>query len=320
MYRRTLLNQFLIFLVLASPAWVRADEPKRTPRDEALSHEEALKLNEEMRAAGVPQIFIDTRYVEIDTSMYNLFIDGYQPTRPDDNVLPAVATHVIQVVPKNAMREMTDREDKPIPFGMRHLYSDMSGDSHFEGVVLNGVVEIKLGTTEYDFYDHSTPKTFPEDPKQSEKLIGVEYLYSPRLLVFSGQKASMMTGSFRPHLIKENDGCLRLSEGNEFTDGTKLEVGATLQDDGNILLDPLTASFSQMVGREKIEGVPFDVGKPIVQTAAMSMSLVISQKATAVFALPRFDENAPVILVLIRTYVASAEPQAEAGPKAVNAE
>jgi len=313
MFRRMPYARCLLLLVSVFTVSASADEP------DPMTHEEAVKLNEKLRAAGVPQIFIDTRYIEIDTSMYDLFIDGYQPTKADDNILPAVATHVIQVVPKNAMREMTDREDKPIPFGMQHLYADMQDGSHFETVVLNGVAELKLGTTDYDFYDRAMPKTFPEDPKESEKLIGVDYLHAPRLLVFSGQRASISSGYYQPYLIKDDDGCLTLPDANDFTDGTNLEVGATLQDDGNILLDPLMASFTQMVGREKIEGVPLDVGKPIVQTAHMSMSLVISQKATAVFALPRFDENAPVILVLIRTYVAPAKPEPKTAPKASNA-
>jgi len=302
MIRRSDPHRFFLLLFLASPIWTFADEPA------PVTHEEVVKRNEKLRAADVPQIFIETRYIEVDTSMYDLVIDGYEPAKHQDSTLPVATTNVIQVLPKNTMRETSARKDKPIPFGMQHLYANMEDSSHFEAVVLNGVAEFKLGATEYDFHDHTMPKSFPEDPGETEELIGVDYLHAPRLLVFSGQRASISSGYHQPYLIKDDDGCLRLSAGNDFTDGTNLEVGATLQDDGNILLDPLMASFSQMVGREKIEGVPLDVGKPIVQTASMSMSLIMNRKSTAVFALPRFDESAPVILVLIRTYEAKQTP------------
>ena len=187
-----------------------------------------------MRAAGVPEIFIHTRYIQVDADMYDIFIEGYQPSEEGSNELPSLPTKVIHVVPKDAMRDVTNLKSNPIPFGMRHLFADLRDGYVFEGVILDGIAEVKMGTANYEFNDNDMPKTFPENPAESKNLIGVDFLGAPKLLVFNGQTASMTSGYNRPYLIKGDDGCLRMPESNDFTDGTYLHVTATLQDDGNI--------------------------------------------------------------------------------------
>jgi|GEM_PF-2027078 len=317
MFRSLITATCVGMMSLVSSAVALGEEPTT---NEIKSYEDVQKQNAELVAAGVPQIYFHARYIQVDTDMYDIFIDGYRPNDEKSDQLPALSTNLIQVVPRNSMREVTDPSTKPVPFGMQHLVADLREGYVFEGVVLDGIAEVKVGTTNYKFDNRDMPKTFPEDAETSEKLIGVRYLRAPLMLTFSGMNAAVTSGYTRPYLIKDEDGCLRLPENSEFTDGSHLDVVPTLQDDGTILLDPMVASFSQMIGREEIEGVPLDVGKPIVQTAYMSMTFAISQKATAVFALPRFDEDAPVILVLIRAYVAPPTTQPDTTPKAGDTE
>lgn len=268
----------------------------------------AVPLNAvaQVDADRVPEIFVDIRYVQVDTTRLKVEIEGYSPSSRQDGPQIA-ASNAIHVSPRNEMRDVhVDRS------GFGEFGKPIAGPEGgaFETVVLPGLVEFRIGGQAVDPRRIPTGASPAESPQRPDGLAYMKALASPRLLVLSGQGASFASGTECAYLEKEGDDCLRLhwtaSDRDDplfsMAEGSSFEVTVTLTDDGAIRCDPMTFQYRYMTGREPIDGVPLDVGKPIIRTMKMSIALVMKQNATAVFAFPRDGEDAPLILALVRAY------------------
>lgn len=255
---------------------------------------------------AVPTIMIEVRYIQVDATKLRLFIDGYRP-QSGNEPLPVVSTRVIRVSPVDAMHDTSVDESSAREFGDRSIADGESNAPHFEGVVLEGPVEFRSGL------DRASPLRDNEPDGNldiSEVPEGIRILVGPKLLIESGKNAGCSVGSNCAYLEGDGSGCLRVKRITQFDDdpilslpeGAGFEIEATLQDDGAIKLGPMTFAYRRIVGREPIDGVPFEVGKPVIKTQRMSISLVMRQKATAVFAFPRDGQNDPLILALVQAY------------------
>ncbi|MCB9855761.1 MAG: hypothetical protein H6818_08735 [Phycisphaerales bacterium] len=264
----------------------------------------------------VPEIFVEVRYVQVDTTKLKVLIEGYPPSGGQEK-LPVMETDAIRLEPRNAMRDVSTDRSTQREFGRPGAATEGGA---FEGVVLPGLVDFRLEGKSVS-PDRIPTGSSPRD--EADVPDGLEFLKaiaSPRLLLFSGQGASFTSGMERAYLEKESADCLRLKwtggEGDDqmsMAEGSAFEVNVALQEDGAIRFDPMKFQYRYMIGREPIDGVPLDVGKPIIKTMKMSISLVMKQNATAVFAFPRDSEDTPLILALVRAYERVQAPKMNGG-------
>ncbi|HPF41553.1 MAG TPA: hypothetical protein P5081_16185 [Phycisphaerae bacterium] len=252
-----------------------------------------------------PTLMIETRYLQVDTTRLTIAFEGYEPDvrRKTPGIPASSRMHV------RAADSMRDTSAAAATFGVMGTPRPPTEDAGFECVVLPGPAELIVNEKPFDWNLLRAGTEASDAASPLDGLESLKALAAPRLLVNSGQTASFCSGRERAYLEKDGD-CLRLrttarDESDPIfgmAEGTSLEVCATLQEDGAIRFEPFVFQYRFMVGREPIEGVPLDVGRPIIRTRRMSTSLVMRQKATAVFAFPRDSEEEPLILALVQGY------------------
>jgi len=101
-------------------------------------------------------------------------------------------------------------------------------------------------------------KTLPKDK-------GYKVLSSPRLLVLVGDAAEITMGSAVPYLVQKDDGCLELRHTKDASEGISVHVLVEKADDERVIFESVRTKLSMVAGRQPIEGVPFDVGRPIIR-------------------------------------------------------
>ena len=101
--------------------------------------------------------------------------------------------------------------------------------------------------------------------KQPPSDTRVEIIASPRVMVCSNNSFEISVGSQQPleYLEKRPDGLFELKRLDEET-GLTIKANVAEGDRDNIILRDLTIWLRSIEGREPIEGVSLDVGRPIV--------------------------------------------------------
>jgi hypothetical protein len=110
----------------------------------------------------------------------------------------------------------------------------------------------------------------------------------PRLVISIGQAANVSIGSRVPYMVKRPDGSLVVEYIGERMrpEGLSFDARASEATAAGVWLDVVNFRLSQVVGREPIPDVPFDVGKPIFATCELSSpKLWIPADQVAVFVL-----------------------------------
>ena len=124
---------------------------------------------------------------------------------------------------------------------------------------------------------------------------------APRLIVKSGQKASISVGQQVAYMTQREDGSLVVERSQDAFEGLSIELRASISDERSISIDNLNIKVSRVVGRQPIPDVPFDVGRPIIRTTATSASLNVSPDQVAVFRLPQAGDEQdiePIVIIL----------------------
>lgn len=129
---------------------------------------------------------------------------------------------------------------------------------------------------------------------------------APRLFVRSGQEAMVELGrevaseSMQP---TGEPGVFRLVHGEPKFEGMRFEVLAEAGSGGSVTIRKLAMKFSQMVGREAVEGTSLEVGAPIMRSRASTHALTLKAGQRAVVSAPALDESGETLLVVLETTV-----------------
>lgn len=140
-----------------------------------------------------------------------------------------------------------------------------------------------------------------------------EIITTPRLIMFVGQSAAVSVGRRIPYMTQRDDGSLvvapaeswRFDGGPDFRqdepnfEGVYFSVLVDEAEDEIVSIKELRLKISKLIGRVPIDGVPFDVGRPIMQNTEASMSLRLKPDQTAVIALPRDKNDQPPIFMML---------------------
>ena len=130
---------------------------------------------------------------------------------------------------------------------------------------------------------------------------------APRLLVYAGQDAALSVGREVPYMVARDDGSLVVERGENLIEGVFIELNVAEADGETIRFERLNIKISRVVGRQPIADVPFDVGRPIIQSRETDIALRLSAGQIAVVRFPRDNPDDPPILMLLSAKVV-AEP------------
>ncbi|MBI1304063.1 MAG: hypothetical protein GC172_09785 [Phycisphaera sp.] len=139
---------------------------------------------------------------------------------------------------------------------------------------------------------------------------------APRLFVRSGREAMVEIGreveseSMQP---TGEPGVFRLVRGEPRFEGMRFEVLAEAGSGGSVTIRKLAMRFSQMVGREAVEGTSLEVGAPIMRSRASTHALTLKAGQRAVLSAPALDESGETLLVVLEAAVVES-PGEESKP------
>jgi len=123
---------------------------------------------------------------------------------------------------------------------------------------------------------------------------------SPRFLIREGDDAKVYVGGDTPYLERREDGAFELRRRKDLSEGVMVDVlGPRLTDKG-VAFERLTMRISEVVGREKVEGLPFDAGPPIVQSTEVSFAPTIPHDRVAFVRVPGFVHEEGLLYLAIR--------------------
>lgn len=142
-------------------------------------------------------------------------------------------------------------------------------------------------------------KATAEKPPAKDK--GYKVFSSPRLRVLVGQAAEMTVGSAVPFMVQNQDGCLEMKHTDGADEGISVRLRVEKADERLVTFDEVRMRLSMVTGRQPIEGVPFEVGRPIIRAMEVSSALSLSPDHSALIAFPRVGKDSPLILATIST-------------------
>lgn len=121
---------------------------------------------------------------------------------------------------------------------------------------------------------------------------------APRLLVQSGQRASVSVGKSVWQLVKQPDGCLKAEEAPGAMEGVTVDLMLAWVKPAEMRFSEITLRSSSVAAREPMADVPLDVGKPIMETRETNLGLTLDQGKIAVIPLPERPDDAPILVFL----------------------
>lgn len=138
--------------------------------------------------------------------------------------------------------------------------------------------------------------TTPEDRIAARDAVWNE-LSAPRIISYVGQAAAVNIGAKVPYMVKRPDGSFVLEQGEAEGLHVELQVGEATA--AGVRIDRLEVKLTQLVGREPIPDVSFDIGKPCYRTRHMRVALRIAPDKVAIIPLT-VEQEQLFILVTAR--------------------
>lgn len=126
---------------------------------------------------------------------------------------------------------------------------------------------------------------------------------APAVMVMVGQTASITVGQKASYMVKNADGSLRVVETEEMCEGALVELKVERGSEKDVRFGQINLKMRRVASREPIEGVPFDVGVPVVDTRETNLGLTIEPDSVAMIPLPQGDEEQPITVFLTANYV-----------------
>jgi hypothetical protein len=140
-------------------------------------------------------------------------------------------------------------------------------------VVVGGIDEIRIGdlVITFDGGDEILWNGETEPPADA----GVEVLMSPRMKATAGQPAGVVVASKLQYFHREDTGAWTL-RATEQESAPGIEFICTVEpEEANMVAVEYDLKLVVMEGREKIEGVHLDVGRPVLRTRQMASRVMI---------------------------------------------
>ncbi len=121
---------------------------------------------------------------------------------------------------------------------------------------------------------------------------------APRILARLGQSASISVGRPVPYLVQREDKSLVVASDEALVEGVFLTLTPKRIGDDGIRFEDIHLRVSEVVGRQPIEGVPFDVGPPILDSRETKLHSTLRSGQIAIIPLPQGDGEPPILVFL----------------------
>jgi hypothetical protein len=108
-------------------------------------------------------------------------------------------------------------------------------------------------------------------------------------------------------MAKREDGSLVVKRSDEAIEGVFIQLNVDKADESSISITDCRVRIARVTGRQPIEDVPFDVGRPIITTLETSTSLRLRPGNEVVLQWPGPTENDPPIFVFLSAKLAEQE-------------
>ncbi len=126
-----------------------------------------------------------------------------------------------------------------------------------------------------------------------------EIVSAPQLLVLLGQEAAIQVGRPVAHLEKSDDDCLRVVTSPEHVEGASIRLTPTQVRTDGVRFERIRVSVTRVERRLPIDGVPLDVGRPVLDTRETYLDLTLPHDKIALIPLPgRAGEPALVAFLM----------------------
>ena len=155
-------------------------------------------------------------------------------------------------------------------------------------------------------YEAKAPLAKEPDRAASAGAPPWQIIASPRIRVALNQQGMVSVGRPIHFMTKHDDGCLRVESSNDLVEGVELKLTASKILPEGIRFTGVSLKFSRVTARQPIDGVPFDVGRPIIDTRETSLDITLDNGNLAVIPLPQ-AENEPAVLVFLTARVAESK-------------
>ncbi|MHC5002839.1 MAG: hypothetical protein ACYTJ0_06915 [Planctomycetota bacterium] len=155
-------------------------------------------------------------------------------------------------------------------------------------------VTIRRGEESWRPMDDPTPADAPFD-----------VLTAPRLITGPRQDAAISVGQTVPYLEHDAGGCLVVRRCDECFEGVRIGIspGETTAD--RVEIQSFSVEIASVVDREPLEGVPLDVGRPVMARRHVEGAFTITPEQTMVMPVvePAGADGSEPILLLLRVKV-----------------
>lgn len=123
---------------------------------------------------------------------------------------------------------------------------------------------------------------------------------APRVAMNSGQQAEIIMGRNLQYLQPAEKGMYRAVEAPDAFEGLKVKSTASRTEQGDIQIDELTLSLSEVQSRERLPELGLDVGLPRMRTSTVSIShMQIPDRMVAMIPFHDASEKPQVQLVVL---------------------
>lgn len=127
-----------------------------------------------------------------------------------------------------------------------------------------------------------------------------QMLSAPTILCKVGQEAAVTVGAAVSWMVRREDGCLVVEQSADVREGFSIRLRVDRADETTVSFKDIHLKMSMIADRAKIDGVPFDVGRPTIQTIETSAALSVRPDRLAMITLPAVTDDTAAIFVLLR--------------------
>ena len=154
--------------------------------------------------------------------------------------------------------------------------------------VVDGRIRDRLAAADHDGLPHGACQT----------------LSAPTILCNVGQDAAVTVGAAVSYMVRRDDGCLVVEQSPGVREGFSIRLRVDHADETTVSFKNIDLKISMVAERAKVDGVPFDVGRPTIRTIETSSALRLRPVRLALITLPAVTDDAAALFVLLRAVLA----------------
>ncbi|MFO0839793.1 MAG: hypothetical protein U1D55_14880 [Phycisphaerae bacterium] len=129
---------------------------------------------------------------------------------------------------------------------------------------------------------------------------------APRLILHFGQQGAVSVGRPVSYLVRDENGCLKVQESEEISEGVVVTLTAKHFKDGEIRFEDIHLTSRRVTSRQPIDGVPLDVGAPVIDSRETILNISIKPESVGIIPLPQGPDE-PAILVFITAKIVDGD-------------